>query len=87
MTFESTIVYPGRIRIMRILAQKGEATVHQLKTLTGNDHGVILKHLHALEKSGVVAQKLVGKTRLWTYADTPRGCAVKKFFVEMEEKQ
>ena len=87
MTFESTIVYKGRVKIMRLLAQNGEATINQMTKQTGNNHGVTLKHLKTLEKTGVVTQKLVGKTRLWMYAETPRGHKVKDFFRAMEAQE
>ncbi len=64
MSLEEILGSPGRVRILRVLAEHGEMNISRLVRETGMHHRLVNHHIEVLKRHGVVVEKRHGRARL-----------------------
>ena len=67
--FFSALSSPQRLRILRIIAEKGEGCACELAPVLGLHISVVWRHLAALERAGILASRREGQRILFDIAD------------------
>jgi len=64
VSLEEILGSPGRIRILRILAEHQEVNITRIVRETGMHYRLVNKHIEVLKKHGIVIEKRFGRARL-----------------------
>ncbi len=64
MSLEEILGSPGRIRVLKILADHGEINITRLVRETGMHYRLVNKHVEVLKKHGIVVEKRFGRARI-----------------------
>jgi len=67
--FFRAMAHPARIRILEVLAEKGELSVQGLQTRLDVDQPVVSQQLAKLRAHGIVASRKEGTTVIYAVAD------------------
>ncbi|RLF23473.1 MAG: ArsR family transcriptional regulator [Thermoprotei archaeon] len=83
---EEVLSSKGRIRILRILAEKGELNISEIARRAELNHSATLAHLESLKRAGLVEEKNFGRIRIFRFREEdPRAKALKELFKVFEE--
>jgi len=86
MPVEDVLSSRGRIRLLKILCEKGELNISELAKRAELNHTTAVSHLKSLEKAGLVEEKRFGRIRIFRInEDDPRVKALKNLFKVFEE--
>ncbi len=64
MSLEEILGSPGRVRILRVLANHGELNITRLVRETGMHYRLVNKHIEVLKRHGIVIEKRFGRARI-----------------------
>ncbi len=64
MSLEEILGSPGRVRILRVLANHGELNITRLVRETGMHYRLVNRHIEVLKRHGVVVEKRFGRARI-----------------------
>jgi len=59
----------GRVKILKLLAEKGEINISAISKQVKLNHGVVVNHLEYLVRIGLVKEKTFGRIRIFQYQD------------------
>jgi predicted transcriptional regulator len=78
-TLEEVFSSRGRIKILRLLVEKGELNITSIVTLAGVCHKYARAHLREFMKVGLVQEKRYGRIRIYRFCiETQKARAIKK---------
>jgi predicted ArsR family transcriptional regulator len=84
MDLEDVFCSKTRMRILKLLFQYGQLNTSGIAQRLGTNYETAIRHLSLLEKEGVVAQRLSGKTRFFRFTSSLKARAVMKLLDEWE---
>jgi predicted ArsR family transcriptional regulator len=84
MDLEDVFCSKTRMRILKLLFQYGQLNTSGIAQRLGTNYETAIRHLSLLEKEGVVAQRLSGKTRFFRFTRSLKARAVMKLLDEWE---
>ena len=64
MSLEEILGSPGRVRILRVLAEYNEINITRLVRETGMHYRLVNHHIEVLKRHGVVVEKRFGRARI-----------------------
>ena len=80
-TLEEVFSSRGRIKILRLLVEKGELNITSIVNLAGVCHKYARAHLRKFMKVGLVQEKRYGRIRIYRFRiETQRARAIKNLF-------
>lgn len=83
---EEVLSSKGRVKILKILALKGELNISEIARRAELNHTSTLSHLRYLKKIGLVEEKNFGRIRIFRFREEdPRARIIKHFFEEFEK--
>jgi len=86
MPVEDILSSRGRIRLLKILCEKGELNISELAKRAELNHTTAISHLKNLQKAGLVEEKRFGRIRIFKInEEDPRVKALKNLFKVFEE--
>ncbi|MEM0232462.1 MAG: winged helix-turn-helix domain-containing protein [Candidatus Nezhaarchaeales archaeon] len=81
MSIESLLGSKPRVKILKVLIDKGELNITAIAREAGVNHKTALRHLEELRRVGVVTEKVFGRVRIFKInSEDPRVEALKMLF-------
>ncbi len=85
MDVEELFCKGGRIRVLKLLLEKGSMNITRLARETGLHHKVVVKHIEYLKQLGLVEERRFGKLRLVEVNfNDPRAVALREILRSLE---
>ncbi len=82
---EEIFASKGRVKILKILALRGELNISEIARQAELNHASTLAHLRHLKKLGLVEEKNFGRIRIFRFREEdPRAKIIKRFFEDFE---
>ena len=76
----------GKLKILRLLLQEGQANITKIVRETGLHYNLALKHLDELKKLNIVEEIRVGRLRMFSLKfDNPRALTLMEILRALEE--
>ncbi|MEM0239909.1 MAG: winged helix-turn-helix domain-containing protein [Candidatus Nezhaarchaeales archaeon] len=81
MSVENLLGSKSRVKILKVLIDKGELNITAIAREAKVNHKTALRHLEELRKTGVVTEKVFGRVRIFKInSEDPRIEALKLLF-------
>jgi DNA-binding transcriptional ArsR family regulator len=84
MELEDVFCSKFRMNILKLLYQLRQLKTSDFQKRLGASYTATMQHLTVLEKEGVIAQRLSGRTRFFRFANTLKARAVQKLLEEWD---
>ncbi|MCS7098103.1 MAG: winged helix-turn-helix domain-containing protein [Candidatus Methanomethyliaceae archaeon] len=86
MSIEEVFSSRGRVKILRILSERGEINISAIAKKAGLNHSTTHSHLKKLCEMGIVEEKRFGKIRIFRLRkEDPKGLAIINLFNVFKE--
>uniref|UniRef100_A0A7J3ZMC8 ArsR family transcriptional regulator n=1 Tax=Fervidicoccus fontis TaxID=683846 RepID=A0A7J3ZMC8_9CREN len=84
---EDILSSKGRVRVLRILYHFGEVNITKVVRESRLNHKSVVKHLQILVKAGIVSERTVGRSKLYSINFTnPKTIALRDILSVLEER-
>lgn len=81
MSLEDILSSKGRIKVLRVLAEKGELNISDITRRANLNHATTSSHLRSLCELGIVEEKRFGRIRIFRLKrEDPRAWAIQTLF-------
>ncbi|MEM2214356.1 MAG: winged helix-turn-helix domain-containing protein [Candidatus Nezhaarchaeales archaeon] len=88
MSIESLLGSKPRVKILKVLIDKGELNITAIAREAGVNHKTALRHLEELRRVGVVTEKVFGRVRIFKInSEDPRVEALKMLFKSISSSE
>ncbi|MCE4599864.1 MAG: winged helix-turn-helix domain-containing protein [Desulfurococcales archaeon] len=85
MDIERLLSSKGRVKILRLLLDRGQLNISRIIRETGLHHKLVVKHLNELIDMGLVVERRYGRMRLFEADLTnPKISAIREILRELE---
>ncbi|MEM0217658.1 MAG: winged helix-turn-helix domain-containing protein [Candidatus Nezhaarchaeales archaeon] len=85
MSIESLLGSKPRVKILKVLIDKGELNITAIAREAEVNHKTALRHLEELRRVGVVTEKVFGRVRIFRInSEDPRVEALKMLFKSID---
>ncbi|TDA34084.1 ArsR family transcriptional regulator [Candidatus Nezhaarchaeota archaeon WYZ-LMO8] len=85
---ESLLGSKPRVKILKVLIDKGELNITAIAREAGVNHKTALRHLEELRRVGVVTEKVFGRVRIFKInSEDPRVEALKMLFKSISSSE
>ncbi|MEB3779845.1 MAG: winged helix-turn-helix domain-containing protein [Desulfurococcales archaeon] len=85
MDIERLLSSKGRIKILKLLLERGQLNISRIIRETGLHHKLVVKHLNELIDMGLVVERRYGRMRLFEADLTnPKISAIREILRELE---
>ena len=81
MSLEEILSSKGRIKVLKVLAERGELNISDITRRANLNHATTSSHLKRLCELGIVEEKRFGRIRIFRLKrEDPRAWAIQKLF-------
>ncbi|MGC8936372.1 MAG: ArsR/SmtB family transcription factor [Candidatus Methanomethylicaceae archaeon] len=81
MSLEDILSSKGRIKVLKVLAEKGELNISDITRRANLNHATASSHLRSLCELGIVEEKRFGRIRIFRLKrEDPRAWAIQTLF-------
>jgi len=88
LSIESLLGSKPRVKILKVLIDKGELNITAIAREAGVNHKTALRHLEELRRVGVVTEKVFGRVRIFKInSEDPRVEALKMLFKSISSSE
>jgi predicted transcriptional regulator len=86
MDLENVLCSKVTMKILKLLYKMGQLNTSNMSRRLGVNYELIMNHLTLLEKEGVVACRLSGRTRFFRFTDTLKARAILRVLEEWDRR-